>query len=142
MKTDFLKCTAAASLALALMAAPAAAQGAYGDWDADTSGSITSEEWNTGWANYGLTGDIDQNDDRMLDRTEFEQAIGDEAGFNERYGETAFDDWDANDDDMLSDEELGTGMYTAYDADASGDLNEEEFATFGDDAGEDGLFDI
>lgn len=142
MKTDWLKSTAAATLALALMAAPAAAQQAFGDWDANADASIDTEEWNTGWANQGLTGDIDADGDGSIARTEFEEAIGDETAFNERFGETAFDDWDANDDDMLTDEEFGAGVYGAYDADASGTLDEEEFATYGDDMGEDGLFDI
>lgn len=142
MKTDWLKSTAAATLALSLMAAPAVAQGAFDDWDTDADASITAQEWNTGWANYGLTGDMDADADGSIARTEFEEAIGDETAFNERFGETAFDDWDANDDDVLSDEEFGTGVYGAYDADASGTLEEQEFAAYGDDMGENGLFDI
>ncbi|MGJ3265009.1 MAG: hypothetical protein ACFE0R_17420 [Salinarimonas sp.] len=141
MTRNWLTTTAAASLALALMAGPAAAQ-AYGDWDANSDAMIDQTEWNTGWANQGLTGSIDADGDGSITRTEFEEAIGDEARFTERYGETAYEDWDSNDDDVLNDEELSAGMYSAYDADDSGGIDETEFGAYEDDVGEEGLFDI
>lgn len=143
-KHTWLTTTAAAAFAVALAAAPALAQdaGSFDDWDTDTNAAIDQTEWNTGWANQGITGSIDTDDDEMVSQTEFEDAIGDRETFDQRYGSTAFQDWDADGDGMLSSQEMSDGMYTAYDADDSGDWNEEEFTTYRDDVGEDGLFDL
>ncbi|WP_407294041.1 hypothetical protein [Stutzerimonas zhaodongensis] len=62
--------------------------------------------------------------------------------------DTGFDDenlltnWDSNKDGMLDDNEYGEGIYNAYDADGSGDWNEEEYNAFRDDAGDGGWLDV
>ena len=54
-------------------------------------------------------------------------------------------DFDADGDAMLNDMEFGEAegsrRFMSYDADQSGDLNEEEFTLFEDDAADRGLFD-
>lgn len=62
--------------------------------------------------------------------------------------DTGFDDenmltgWDSDKDGMLSDKEYGEGIYNAYDADGSGDWNEDEYNAFRDDAGDGGWLDV
>lgn len=143
MFKDWLKTTtAAASFAVMLAAGPALAQDAFTDWDADTSGTIERSEWDTRWNDAGVYGNLDANDDDLLDETELYDGIGDRTAFDERFGETAFDEWDADDDNMLSSDEFNEGVYTSYDADDSGVIEEPEFGDIGDDMGDGGLFDI
>ena len=60
----------------------------------------------------------DVNNDEYLDETEFRTI----------YSEGAFyDDWDADDDGLLSDNELNEGIFNTYDADNDGILNNEEY---------------
>ncbi|HDZ56059.1 MAG TPA: hypothetical protein ENI17_04530 [Pseudomonas xinjiangensis] len=53
-----------------------------------------------------------------------------------------FTDWDGDSDGVLSNDEYDRGLYNSYDADGSGDWNEDEFKTFQDDAGDGGWLDV
>ena len=53
MKMDQIKALGAGALVLALLvASPALA--AFEDWDADSDGNITAEEWGTGFGETGV----------------------------------------------------------------------------------------
>ncbi|GAB2800027.1 hypothetical protein GCM10027040_29440 [Halomonas shantousis] len=43
---------------------------------------------------------------------------------------------------MLDDSEFSEGVYNSYDQDGDGDLAEDEFGDFGDDAGDQGIWDV
>lgn len=50
------------------------------------------------------------------------------------FGETGiFDDWDANDDGMLEEDEFHEGVYSAYDQNDDDILDEDEFADYEED---------
>lgn len=53
-----------------------------------------------------------------------------------------YDEWDADDDGMLSEEEYNAGVFGGYDDDESGVIEEPELGDVGDDVGDGGLFDI
>ena len=60
----------------------------------------------------------DINDDQMLDQNEFE-TVANDAGF--------YNEWDADADGFLSDDELNEGIYGVYDEDDDGVFSEDEF---------------
>lgn len=127
-KMPFRLLLAGTVAAFTLAAAPAAAD-MFEDWDADASGGLTSEEFNSGLAEEGVFDDWDANEDGLLDDDE----IG-ELGL-------ADDDWDLDDDDYLDENEFGTGYYDAYDTNDDDLLDPDEWELFEDDAGDDGWFD-
>lgn len=53
-----------------------------------------------------------------------------------------FSGWDTDGDKSLTKEEFNRGIFNSYDADNSGDLSENEYKTFQDDAGEGGWLDV
>lgn len=144
MTMHWLKTAAsAAALVLAVAAGPALAQEAFSDWDADSSGAIDQNEWNTRWSEAGVYDSWDANDDDALSEEEWTAGIGDnEEAFDERFGETAYDDWDLDDDGALTGDEFSEGVFAGYDADGSGAIEEPEFGDVGDDMGDEGLFDV
>ncbi|WP_421684086.1 hypothetical protein HKW98_06630 [Stutzerimonas urumqiensis] len=62
-----------------------------------------------------------------------------DAGFND---ENLMTGWDSDKDGMLSNDEYSQGIYNSYDADGSGDWNEEEYNGFADDSGDGGVLDV
>lgn len=94
MIKSWMKTTTAAGFALALMtAAPAMAQEAYDDWDADASGALEMEEFNTGFYDNGVFDAWDADDDGLLSEDEF--------------GEGVFDGYDIDDSGVLEEPEFG-----------------------------------
>lgn len=127
-RTPFRLLLAASLAALALAATPAAAD-MFEDWDADASGGLTSEEFNSGLSESGAYDEWDADEDGLLDDDE----IGDLG--------VAEDDWDLNGDDYLDEDEVGTGYYDAYDANDDDLLDTDEWELFEEDADEEGWFD-
>lgn len=130
-------------LALSL-AAPAMAQTAATDWDTDADGSLSNEEFNTGFGGAATFSNYDSDGDGMLSEDEYNAAS---EGMTERWGERdyemgAFSDADANADGMLDEDEYNNGWFNTYDADQSGVIEEPELGDVGDDIGDGGLFDI
>lgn len=116
-------------IGLALASTGALAQElGFNDWDADANGVINQSEWNSGLAQNDLFGTYDANDDGVLDEQEWGD-IGTNLGFNE---------WETDNQEGISENEFGTGLWGEYDADQSGDWAENEW----DDADEEGWFDV
>ena len=92
-------------------------------WDADASGDLTENEFNEaadawyGDADYGTYGDWDADGDGVLTESEWEQ------GFNNY---DLFDEWNTNDDDYLSMDEFGEGLYGVA------DMDDDEVVTISD----------
>lgn len=64
------------------------------DWDVfdkDEDGLLNSDEWNEGFADSEWFNEFDENDDELVDSNEWNSGL--------------FDDWDANDDGFLDEEE-------------------------------------
>lgn len=75
----------------------------------------------------------DTNGDGAVGYEEFDSGFDDEGAFNS---------WDANDDNMLDEQEYGEGIFGLYDEDGNGDLTEDEYGDFNDDAGDNGFWDV
>lgn len=107
------------------------------DWstfDADGDGMVSDSEFET-----GLFDTWDADDDSLIAENEWgdHDLFGDDVGFG---------DYDANTDGFWDENEFGTaynesGIYENYDSAGDG-IQQEEFATFYDDAGDAGLFDL
>lgn len=113
----------------------------FDTWDTDRSGTIDRDEFSTGAAESGQYDDW-VGEKPYLTRQEFHRAIGDTskddmASFD---SEQAFDTWDADQNDQLTEDEFNQGWYRNYDRDESGDLDESEFGMFEEDADKGGWF--
>lgn len=75
----------------------------------------------------------DENDSGVIEIGEWD------TGFE---NDELFSNWDTDGDKSLNKDEFSRGIYGSYDKDSSGDLNENEFKTFQDDAGEGGWLDV
>ncbi|GHB13679.1 EF-hand domain-containing protein [Modicisalibacter luteus] len=75
----------------------------------------------------------DSDGDGVVNYEEFDAGFDDEGLYNS---------WDANGDNMLDEQEYGEGIYNTYDRDGSGDWSEDEYGDFGDDAGDEGFWDV
>ncbi|WP_167767137.1 hypothetical protein [Jannaschia formosa] len=53
-----------------------------------------------------------------------------------------FNQYDEDEDGLLSEDEYNTGVYDSYDADDSGVIEEPEFGDVGDDIGDGGFWDV
>ena len=96
------------ALIMGFATAPALAQdNGVLDWDADTDGSVTSEEFNEGFGNIG-----------------------------------AYNAWDNDGDGSLTEDEFNAGIYSSYDADENGVIEEPEFGDLNDDMGDGGFWDV
>jgi hypothetical protein len=93
MTKHWLKTVSAAGLALSLFAAPAVAQDAFGDWDANDDAGIDNEEFATGFGDAGIYDEWDADDDGALSENEFNEGV---------YG--AYDD---DDDNVIEEPEFG-----------------------------------
>jgi hypothetical protein len=133
---------AACAFSLALAAAPVSAA-EFGEWDANADAGLTSDEFRTGFDRTGVFNAFDGDDNLSLTESELETGIGTNAeAFNTRFGDGAFDAWDANDDDLLSNDEFNEGVYASYDFDRDNLIEEPEFGDMGDDMGDGGLWDL
>lgn len=128
-KMPFRLLLAGTVAAFALVAAPAAAD-LFDEWDADTSGDLTSEEFSTGFYDTGVYDEWDADDDGLLSN--------DELGDSSLYDET----WDANEDGLLDQNEFGDGYYQAYDVNDDQVIDDTEWSAFEEDADEAGWFDL
>lgn len=95
----------------------------FSDWDFDNDDILTLGEFrggfgpDTGWEEY----DLDNND--RLSPEEFGEAFS-TYGW---YEPGLYEEWDANDDDLLTEEEFETGLYDTLDANDDELLMREEF---------------
>lgn len=63
--------------------------------------------------------------------------------WNDGFGaEGVFDDWDADADGTLTEDEFNTGVFSSYDEDDDDYLDDNELSAFEDDTGEDGVWDF
>lgn len=125
------KLATVSAFALALAAGPAMAQDSMmGDYDADTSASVSQDEFNTGFSESGTYANLDADQSGTLTEDELGESGGD----------MAFGDMDTDASGDLNEDEFNQSVFSSYDADASGDLNEEEFGTVDADFGEGGRF--
>lgn len=97
----------------------------YSDFDADASGGVDQDEFTS-----GLYRSSDENGDQALTEDEFN--AGTSTFYGEEYEGAAYSELDADASGDVSEEEFTTGFdasstYSEFDADASGDVNEEEF---------------
>lgn len=105
------------------------------DWDTDASGDVSREEWNTGMRNQGMFDEWDSDSDGLLTEDEFNEGLA--AG-----GDYDYQGWDSDNDGLLSQDETSEGLYDTYDENGDQRIDEPEFGDFGDDVGDEGLFDV
>ena len=111
------------------------ATGLYADYDRDNDLQITEDEFGLGTERYygtGYTGgafaDYDRDASGYLDQSEFGEYYGTEyTGY--------YDDLDTDDDELLSAEEYGSGLYGAADA------NQDQVITIDEEGWFEGWFD-
>lgn len=77
MKRDWLKLIGSAALAATMAAGTVAyaEDNGWADWDADQSGDISQDEWDTGFEDEGLYSDWDADGDGALNEDEFGTGI-------------------------------------------------------------------
>ena len=95
MKRDWLKLLGGVALAATLAGGTTvyAEENGFGEWDADGSGDISSEEFDTGFDDEGLYSDWDSDGDGALSEDE--------------YGEGVYSSYDEDEDGAWSEEEYG-----------------------------------
>lgn len=99
------------------------ADGLFTAWDLDGNGRLSRREWNerffqggiAGWSDFAMW---DQDGDQQVSRQEYATGWA-EGGL--------FGLWDADADDRLSTEELGTGLFDAWDEDIDADVELDEW---------------
>jgi hypothetical protein len=187
MTIQIKKLANVSAILAALIATPVLAQ----EWDTDSDGQMTVDEFKAGVAERAVFTTWDANTDGMLDNAEFTNGIfgrydadisGDwndtEYGMAQmRYGSTWWGDrenstgleaWDVdgdgillrnefnngwgergmlsefdiNADELISEEEFGTGIFNQYDIDGDRVISEPELTDIGDDMGDEGFWDV
>ena len=102
--------------------------GLYGYYDADDDGIMNEDDFTEFTTTYYYdTWDLDVNNE--IAENEFEE------GWNTymtgyEYNADLFTEWDVDGDGILEDEEFGTGMFDYWDADDSGFIEETEYTTY------------
>ncbi|AZQ69774.1 hypothetical protein EF888_17810 [Silicimonas algicola] len=82
-------------------------------------------------------GGWDADGDGAVNQEEFTEGWGNTFG-----DESPYEAWDEDGDGMLTEDEFHTGIYSSYDADDSGVIEEPEFGDAGDDIGDGGFWDV
>lgn len=117
------------ALALALSSTAAfAGDNGFNDYDANSDGNLTTDEFYGSASDWGTYSDWDANDDGLIEEDEW-----DDIGWDYSYS-----DWDADSDGYLDSGEFYDGVYDTFDANDDGNWSETEW----DDAGEAGLYDL
>lgn len=95
MRRDWLKLIGGVALATALAGGTTvyAEENDFAGWDTDTSGDISSEEWDTGFDDEGVYSEWDSDGDGSLTEDE--------------YGEGIYGGYDEDGDGALNEEEFG-----------------------------------
>ena len=107
--------------------------GLYDSYDTNKDGSLAANEWSEGFGETESYGAWDTDGNGSLSETEFGTGFGE----SKMYGE-----WDRDGNGLLSEDEFGGGVYTTYDADRSGYLDDDESGVACDDYGEEGFWDL
>jgi opacity protein-like surface antigen len=126
------KILTAASTAIALLGAPALADMA--EWDANADSTIDQNEFGSGFGGGGVFSQWDADSDSALSEDEWN--AGFQSNLEDDYDQSefgAFSDWDASGDSMLDESEFNEGVFGAYDDDADSMWGEEEYAEYEDD---------
>ena len=71
MTRDILKLAGVSTLALALLAGPAAAQSGHMEWDTDQNNVVDEAEWAEGLGQTGGFGGWDADEDEMISEDEY-----------------------------------------------------------------------
>ena len=122
------KILTAASTAVALLGAPALADMA--EWDANADSSIDQTEFGTGFGEGDTFGEWDADADEQLTEDEWNTGFGDNYE-QEQFG--AFSDWDENQDTYLDENEFNQGVFGAYDQDEDDAWGEQEYSAYEED---------
>lgn len=77
MKKRVSKLLCATALSVSVFAAPAMAQEAWSDWDADSDSILSEDEFGTGFGGTGVYDTWDADDDGLLSEDEFTAGIYD-----------------------------------------------------------------
>ena len=106
------------------------------DWDSDTSGNLSRDEWSTGLTGSQIFTQWDTDANQSLSGSEFGVAAFSRFDAN---GDASLDqtEWDAGVNSMFSAEASGL-QFSGWDADANGTITEAEFTQGFESAG---LFD-
>lgn len=121
-----LRAPAAASVLMAVVAAPACAD-LFEDWDVNGDGLVSRQEFQVGMGMLGVFKRWDSDHDGMLSDEEYRarppEALEDQdADF--------WDAWNLDGDDLLDEGEVGGGYFGRYDLDDSGGLDATEWRAF------------
>ena len=117
-------------LAFGVSACKVADEGAYANWDADRNALLDANEFGTAWGESGYYGRWDANRDNFIDESEWNAGRN---SFMADYNETefgTFNDWDADADGRLAENEFRDGVFGVYDADRDGMWADTEYGTW------------
>lgn len=132
MPNDLTKMTGAAALIAILAGAPALAQDMT-QMDTDQSGTVSEEEFATGYAAdaSGMeTWDTDGSGSVSEDEWATGAASAGSATGNMAWDEQDFASADADRSGDLNPEEFAAVLFLIYDTDQSGDLSADEYSTY------------
>lgn len=92
--TNFLaRTTGLGALLVSLAAVPALAQDSMSDWDSNGDGTISQDEFNTGWGEAGVYDSWDEDGDGALSEDEFNTGV--------------FESYDSDDSGAIEEPEFG-----------------------------------
>lgn len=128
MRKEFIFAIAMAMSGTAFAADNSSGSADMSNWDANSDGSVSQDEFYGGISDAGLYPDWDMDNDGLIDENEFA-----EIGIDEDY-----DTWDVNEDGYLDSGEFYDGTYSYYDENEDGHWDDGEW----DDAGDAGWFDV
>jgi hypothetical protein len=103
----------------------------WATWDTDSDEQLNSDEFRNVYNESGYYDQWDTNQDRAVDEGEWEVAMNSFMGPDYEEGEYgSFNEWDADADGVLNDQELGDGVFAYYDTDRNNYLVEQEYGVW------------
>ncbi|MFN7025048.1 MAG: hypothetical protein ACK4QP_11105 [Pseudorhizobium sp.] len=133
---------AAPAVSLLLMAGGVLAAD-FANWNTDGKDGISKAEFRAEFGKNRAFDIWDADNSGTLSQVELQAGLGgDGQAFGHRYGKDWFEDWDANSDSAISEDEYYDGLYASYDADHSNVIDDAEVGYVGDDMSDGGWFDV
>ena len=111
------------TLAFALLGNAALAAGEVenmAEWDSDSNGELTQDEWVTSFEEFGYFDKIDENENGVLNIDEVDQALISDYEMQ----------WDIDDGGLVEQEEALIALFNAYDENDDAIMDEREFDDF------------
>lgn len=100
----------------------------YDDWDKDTSGALSKDEFQA-YAEYSeYFKELDENEDGVLDTEEFSNHL--EEDYKKEVNNQSLQDWDTNQDNGISEDEFINKSFEMWDDNNDGQINKDEYSKY------------